>query len=189
MEKNKSINNEYYYEGERIYLRSPRESDKEAVLDFKAEFALEGKTPYGSGSLKDAESFEAWLEKVRKYEKKENVPENRVPATQLLTFRKSDNRLIGMVNVRHYLTEELISRGGHIGDCVRQSERNKGYGTEQISLSFKLCKDLNIEKVLIMCDDDNPASRKTILKNGGVFDSSEAIDGSVKERYYITLKD
>ena len=44
-------------------------------------------------------------------------------------------------------------------------------------------------KILISCYRDNPASAKTILRNGGILEN-EVIDernGSVTQRYWIIL--
>ena len=42
-----------------------------------------------------------------------------------------------MVNIRHYLNEELSKFGGHIGYSIRPTERNKGYAHEQLKLALK----------------------------------------------------
>ena len=49
------------------------------------------------------------------------------------------------------------------------------------------CHRLGIEKVLITCDDDNYASEKTILANGGVLEGEIEVDGEMIKRFWITL--
>ena len=48
---------------------------------------------------------------------------------------------------------------------------------------------LGLEKVMISCAVGNEASRRTILANGGVYESSvtDETDGETLERYWITL--
>ena len=99
------------------------------------------------------------------------------------------NRLIGAVNIRHYLNDYLLKYAGHIGDGIRPSERNKGYGKKMIALALAECKKLSISKVLMVCDKDNVASAKTIINNGGVLEN-EFVDenGRIEQRYWIEIK-
>ena len=48
---------------------------------------------------------------------------------------------------------------------------------------------MGLERVMISCSVDNEGSRRTILANGGVFDSAvwDEEDGKMLERYWITL--
>ena len=39
--------------------------------------------------------------------------------------------------------------------------------------------------MLVTCDADNIASEKTILANGGVFEKTIEVDGTVMKRYWI----
>ena len=51
------------------------------------------------------------------------------------------------------------------------------------------CRSLGLDKVLVACLDTNPASRKVILSNGGIYESTaHEPDKDVNlERYWITL--
>ena len=69
--------------------------------------------------------MKAYLEDTMRYTREETLPEGMVLATQFLCIRKSDNRLVGMIQVRHYLNDFLRTFGGHIGYSVRPSERRK----------------------------------------------------------------
>ncbi len=176
---------ELYFEDDEIYIRCVKMCDKESVWEFKKEFSDNNENTQGTTSLNRAESFEKWVEMIKMYSSKESVPSMHAASTQFLAFRKSDDRLVGMVNVRHYLTDFLLAYGGHIGDCVRPSERNKGYATRQIALSLQYLKSIGIDKVLVVCLSSNPASRRTIEKNGGLLESVVDKDGEVHERYWI----
>ena len=96
--------------------------------------------------------------------------------------------MVGAVNIRHYLNEALLMNGGHIGDGVRPSERCKGIATAMIGLALKECEKLGIEKVLMVCDRENIASAKSIIRNGGVLDNEVETDGAVEQRYWIALR-
>lgn len=116
-------------------------------------------------------------------------PENgRLPDSVFFLLDEERKRLLGAVNIRHYLNEALLRDGGHIGDGIRPSERGKGYGTELVRLALIECRRLGIEKVLMVCDKDNVASAKTIIRNGGVLENEiEGDEGEIEQRYWITL--
>ena len=70
---------------------------------------------------------------------------------------------------------------------MRPSERGKGYAKEMLRLNIQNAKALGIEKLLVTCDADNIASEKTILGNGGVFESTIQVEGTEMKRYWITV--
>lgn len=98
------------------------------------------------------------------------------------------NRLLGAVNIRHYLNDFLLQYGGHIGDGIRPSERGKGYATELIRLALLECRKLGIFEVLMVSDQSNIASVNSIIKNGGILEN-EVVDenGTIQQRYWIKL--
>lgn len=101
-----------------------------------------------------------------------NLPQGYVKATTFWSL--IDNRFIGQISIRHELTDNLLRYGGHIGYEVRYSENNKGYGTRQLALALDYVRGhLPLDKVLITCDDDNPASARVIEKNGGILENKE----------------
>jgi predicted acetyltransferase len=59
-------------------------------------------------------------------------------------------------------------RNGHIGYDVRPSARRQGHATRMLAESLPLAAKLGLAEVLLTCDDDNVASRRTIERNGGV---------------------
>ncbi len=114
--------------------------------------------------------------------------ENRVPDSVFFLLDEERDRLLGAVNIRHYLNDALLREGGHIGDGIRPSERGKGYGTELVRLALIECRKLGIDRVLMVCDKDNVASARTIQKNGGVLENEFVdSDGVVNQRYWIEL--
>ncbi len=117
----------------------------------------------------------------------ENDPSGLVPDSTYFCLDAKRNIFVGAVNIRHTLNEHLLLYGGHVGDGVRPSERKKGYGTKMVTLALKKCEQLGIEKVLMVCDQDNIASEKTILKNGGIFENTVTKDGKTTKRYWIEL--
>jgi predicted acetyltransferase len=90
---------------------------------------------------------------------------------------------LGNLAIRHSLTPYLLEQGGHIGYSVRPSRRREGHASRALALSLPWCRDLGIQRVLLTCDVDNEASRRTIEANGGV---QEDIRGD-KRRFWIDL--
>lgn len=100
------------------------------------------------------------------------------------------NQIVGMVDIRHELNEFLRTIGGHIGYGIRPSERNKGYATLLLQEALKKCRELQIEQILITCDEDNIGSAKVIMNNGGLEeDIFITEEGLMKRRFWITVKE
>lgn len=134
----------------------------------------------------DYHDFDAYL---RNLERKEEI-DGRVPNSVFFCLDRDRNRFVGAVDIRHYLTDDLLLTGGHIGDGVRPSERRKGYATAMIALALDECRKLGITKVLMTCDSDNIGSAKSIMRNGGILEN-EVIneEGRPEQRYWIPLSE
>ena len=175
---------------EELELIFPTEEYKEEIIDFKEEFKKNNEPIiHGGAGLEKDISFEEWLKNVREdLEEETSRKRNRVPSAVYLAFRKSDRRLIGIVQIRYKLNEHLFNYTGHIGDAIRPSERNKGYSTTMIGLALEKAKEQGIGNVLMTCKNYNVASARTIIKNGGVMENEVEKDGIIYQRYWITLK-
>ena len=95
-----------------------------------------------------------------------------VATTTWFALDEERNVIVGAVNLRHYLNEQLLLDGGHIGDGIRPSERRKGYATEMIRLALEKCRQLGIYRVLMVCDKDNTGSARTDGSTGTATDGS-----------------
>lgn len=176
-------------EGNRLYLRTPTIEDKELIWNFRQEFFDYDSYSAGDSGLKLKDTFEEWFNKVECGSKLETLPEGRVLCTQFLTFRKSDNKLVGMINVRHTLNDYLLKFGGHIGDCIRPTERQKGYATEQKQICLEFCKSIGLNKVLITAKANNEYSIRSILKCGAILENQlfDEENNQLYNRYWFTL--
>lgn len=172
----------------RLKLVLPNIDHKEILMDYKNEFIKNGDSMDGSAGLANAKSFEEWYEAFKDNLNEETVREGLVPATTYLAIDENE-KLVGMIDIRHRLNDFLLNFGGNIGYSVRKSERRKGYATEMLKLALKKCIELNIKKVLITCNRDNIGSAKTIISNGGVLENEifDPDDNKMTQRYWITL--
>ena len=126
----------------------------------------------GCGFLSHYPNVKDWIDAVHSYSNPLTCPSDKVPSNVYLGIRLEDNMIVGIIDLRHHINTPILSTwGGHIGYSVRPSERRKGYGYELLKLNLINATDKGLEKVLVTCDDDNIASQRTILKNGGIFDS------------------
>ena len=161
----------------------------EQIRAYRQEFVDSGDSMDGTGGLIKFDDPQEWIDFLAKHKNPETLPEGRVPATQLIFVREEDRKIIGMIDIRHYLSEYLEKYGGHIGYSVAPSERLKGYATQMLKATLPVCKKLGIDKVLITCIKGNEGSKRTILNNGGVYETTVyEPDEKVKlEKYWITL--
>lgn len=153
-------------------LAEPSEICAEQIREYRQEFLDTNCSMDGCGPLRKCEDPIKYVSECKKYTNSETLPDGKVIATQFLYVRKVDMCVVGMIQVRHYFNEYLSMYGGHIGYSVRPSERRKGYATSMLNAVLPYCKEIGLEKILITCIDGNIGSEKTILNNGGVYEST-----------------
>lgn len=130
--------------------------------------------------------YKSWLEHTCKIESKDTCPSHLVPAHTYFLVAEN-KKIIGAVNIRHYLNDYLLNFGGHIGYGIRPSERKKGYASLMLSLALPIAKELGINKALITCNKDNTGSAKTIISNGGILENEVVEDMEITQRYWINI--
>lgn len=100
-----------------------------------------------------------------------------------------DDIPIGEIGIRTTLNDFWINRGSQIFYKIREDKRSKGYGTIMLKMALTECKKLGMKQVRINCNDYNIASKKIIVKNGGMIDieSYQTIEG-FSSSYIIKLE-
>lgn len=170
--------------GGELRLRPPRPEDEAAVCRAHEELSSEGFGFLFSPDL-------PWVEQLQRIEEVRlgrHLPPGRVRATYLLGVVDTPDGedVVGRVSIRHELTRELLEIGGHVGYGVRPRYRGRGYATAMLRAAVDLLRQEGLERVLVTCDDDNPASAAVIERCGGVLEDVRPVaDGPPKRRYWI----
>ena len=172
-----------------LIFRLPTINDAQELSAYRQEFLDAGDSMDGCGPLRRFSDPAEWLREIENYMDPETVPEGKVQATQFFCIRKSDSKIVGMLQVRHYFNDYLEKYAGHIGYSVRPSERRKGYAKWMLRQSLDFCRSIGLSRVLISCEVNNEASRRTILANGGVYERTvyEPGENIELQRYWIDL--
>lgn len=167
-----------------LMLVRPNETHKDMCMEYRQEHIDNGEQWInGSCGLIRYENYGEWLKRVTE---RKNIE---VTADTYFSIRKSDEKIIGTIQLRNYLNESLRKIGGHIGYGIRPSERGNGYGTQQLNLVLDEARILLIDKVMITCDKDNQASAKVAMKNGGLLTWEGYVEEekSIIQHYWIDL--
>ena len=174
---------------EKLILIRPTIEYSRQIEEYRLEFLDSGDSMDGCGPMRRTDDPIEYIEKCVLEENPETCPAPLVPATQFMLVRKADNKVLGFLQVRHEFNDYLSQFGGHIGYSVRPSERRKGYAKEMLRMALPYCQEIGLDKVLITCIDGNIGSEKTILANGGVYESTvhEPNDNVDLKRFWITL--
>lgn len=143
----------------------------------------------GCSNLRRCENAAEWLSGIERLSDPNTCPKGYVVSDTYLAVREPDNRLVGVIDLRHSIDSAALSEwAGHIGYSVRPSDRRRGYAKEMLRLNLLNCRELGLKRVLLCCDEDNIASERTILANGGVFErNAVAENGKTIKRFWIEL--
>lgn len=191
-----------------LRLILPRVAYRDQFLDMVREFHEAGDDwPHGAyrEDRRAMEDFSRYVREVEEHARGVNVPEGLVPNTTF--WLMAGERMVGTLSLRHTLNEYLAYEGGHIGFCIRPSERRKGHMTRFLRLALDEARELGrtpkealvdklpvardgLRRVLITCESTNLASAGVIRACGGVLEDervSRKHVGEIVQRYWIEL--
>jgi predicted acetyltransferase len=163
-------------------LRPPGEGDEAAVLAAQDElvadhfvFAL---------SYTPGMAWDAYLRRLDDEANGRNLSDDHVTADFWLA--EVDGRVVGRTSIRHRLNAALAREFGHIGYAVLVAERRRGYATEILRQSLVRAHQVGVTDALVICNQDNLGSARTIERCGGVFESQAVnSEGEVIRRYWV----
>lgn len=164
------------------------EFDKQ-IRAYRDAFLACGDSMDGTGGLAQFAHTQEWIAHANRCKNPDTVPQGLVPATQYMLLREEDQKIVGMIQIRHVFNDYLETYGGHIGYSVAPDERRKGYATQMLKMALPECKALGLDQVLLTCISGNEGSKRVILHNGGRYESAvyEPQKGVFLERYWIDL--
>lgn len=162
---------------EKFYLELPSKERKNAIIEFINEFVLNNSPTNGCGFLgkiSNNYSFERALHNCLNMEHQEfSEKMGKCQSKTFLLIRSNDNKIIGSIQIRWNLTEEMKRFGGNIGYGIRPTERKKGYNKINLYLGLVEAQKLGLIEVLLSCEIDNIGSIKTMQALGGKLKETE----------------
>lgn len=167
------------------YIRKPTYKDEASYVDFYKELIVCNEYP----SSDDANLRELFVKFMYELPLKELgliEPDRLMP--QITYFLVDEHEeVLGILNLRLSLNEELFMYNGHIGYLIKPSKRRQGYGHEILKLGLEMAKELEFKEVLVTSNEENVASNKIILKQGGVLENKVFKTDGYILRYWIKL--
>ena len=135
-------------------------------------------------TVETAEGFTAWVELLnRQSDPLLPLGEGAVHADYW--WMVDGDRYLGAIDLRHELTPFLLEAGGHVGYSVRPSARGRGLAAWALSQVLPQAARRGLDRVLVVCAEENIASARTIERNGGVLEDVRSTSTGVKRRYWI----
>ena len=174
---------------EKLKFRLPPAEDAAEYISYRQAFLDAGSSMDGTGPMRRTPDPMEWLAIQAQYADPAPVPEGKEQSTQFVCERVSDGRIVGMLQVRLALNDFLLHYGGHIGYSVRPDERQQGIATWMLHNVLTYCREIGLKRVMVACEPWNVGSRKTILRNSGVYEKTVHEDGENidLEHYWISL--
>ena len=166
-----------------LKLIVPSDEYLKSYTDAYDEYKAAGVNTYGMSDPRASDI----LQKHENYRLGRNLKPDRVPSDCYWLVDEERGYFVGEIHIRHRLNEALSLCGGHIGYVVRCSEWGKGYGTKMLAMALKKAREMGLEKVLITCNDSNPASARVMEKNGCILHDKVQTDRGLIRRYWKTL--
>jgi len=113
----------------------------------------------------DVDTYSLWLQSKEDMAKGINLPEGFIPCTTYWVML--DKEIIGVANIKHYLNDFLMKKGGHIGLAIGKEHRGKGIGLLTTKLLIQKARDeFDIQDILFTNEPDNIVSRNVCEKLG-----------------------
>ena len=117
------------------------------------------------------------------------LPDGWVPISTFWML-DGEQRVCGIIRIRHQLNGFLEEHAGHVGYDVPPSRRGQGNGRRLLELGLVEARRLGLGRVLLVCDDDNAPSLRIIERCGGAYQDTRQPPGEPVpvRRYWIELR-
>lgn len=180
---------------EQFYLEKPSIKRKNEIIDYINELVLYNSDINGIevlAKILDGYTFEEVLEHCLNLENEEYAKNlGKAQVKTFLLIRYKDNKIVGALNIRFNLPENINEFAGNIGYGIRPTERRKGYNKINFYLGLIEVQKIGLDKVKLVCEATNIASVKTIEALGGVLEKTEIdpSDGVLTSIYWISVNE
>lgn len=169
-----------------IKLVEIKELDEQSYITYTSAWKDRDEPLCPSSCDMAALNFSEWQKRELSLQNEATLPHGFVRAETL--FLVEDNGyILGAVNLRYAMTEDLLRYGGHISFGIRPEERKKGYGFIIVKLALNRLRINGILKALVTVKRSNKAAKNTIKKIGGTLENAYEENGQVIDRYWIAL--
>lgn len=166
-------------------LRKPELTDKDKIYDYVLEHYNNNEYSISASNMLTGMEYEDWINKLII----DSICGNKdwgISETYILV---DEDKVVGMLNIRYNPSIDVALKYGHIGYGVRPSMRRKGIATYMLKEALVKCKKYGLTEVMLGCYKDNIGSLKTIVKNNGVLDREDYMNGKVSMYYKIKIKE
>lgn len=164
-------------------------SFQEGVEEFK-----KFPTPYDTNGIKSSLKFTNFADfKINSENDRLGIGLQDGYVKQTRLWLIENEKVVGVFDIRHSLTENLKKEGGNVAYYIMPSARKKGFATSGLKLCCKYAKDvLGLNEVLVTCNAQNIASYKTMKKVmiefGGFEDTPIIFADKEEKRVWINTK-
>lgn len=118
------------------------------------------------------DGFDAWVRRLRAN-----------PDTTYRWIIEGDD-LVGAIALRHRLAGAALDVG-QVGYGIRPSARRRGLVTWALGRVLAIAATVGLDRVLVVCAEDNPASVRVVERAGGVLESVRETGLGPARRYWI----
>jgi predicted acetyltransferase len=169
-------------------LESPSLRFKDSYLSHVEEFRQRGEWLIPFPLKFPTDDFPAFIERLEKCAQGSEIP-NGFVAHETFWLVEDDAHVVGVSNLRLTLNDKLRKDGGNIGYGIRPTARRRGFATQILGETLQKAREHGITRALVTAEKGNTGSIKTILKNGGVWESEELLPAynDVMQRFWIPI--
>lgn len=153
---------------------------------FIKEIIANGEVEKLGNAYRENETYNEMLTRVHNRKNGINITTNDVPST--IYFILQDNEVVGTIDLRSYLNKSYFYKFGHVAYIIKPSYRNKGIATKALAEAIKIYKNLNVNKILLVCYKENIGSCKVIEKNNGYLEREYSDENNkIIQRFWINI--